>query len=1841
MGEVGTVLHGCTFLVSEPEPRRAAAYRTALISLGGRVVETAAGLVAATGVAVRLFELAPYLECCKAAEEPRVEHISPDWLSLQMRSRSLVPPTVSPLFRPLGGPPAEYTQGDTEVDGRYARTVVCGGVNAMAHTVIAFAGFASSSIDFNHALAMITRLGAAFGGCTAMGRDQEAGFDGIWWEGTTHLVCLVDDERGVASEAAVMQQALALRSKQLATAPRRGQASGTAGATREGTSLAPRAASNQSLGAAQIVLEVLHLAWLEDCVREWRRLPEHGYRLGMEELSRTIETSDRSVDCRTDRRRGRKDHDLPAQDGDVTLDAPKGSSKRMRKAAARAKAIRECEDALRAVIRSAPPPPPWMMPRLIEAEFAANSNAHGKAFRKLMLPSHISGGYWLQLPREMTAYMPEHDVPIILNAGNSSWMVQYLRREGNSNAGLSGGWRGFAIDQRLCAQDIVVFVHPNARRPRSLKPGEALQLHVVLFRKGTDVSDRADRSAYEFVRLVCTAAGSLDQLRKLPHPSPFTPEAVHTHSEQKKRRNDIPSLVQAKAKERAQAAVSECFEHAAWALGLAQDGEAKRSSSGVGWQDERAGGKKSSRRRNSPDAAATAWWPDSSDDDFPGGDKDQSEPQGTTAQRLTRDVVDEAVSDIGARAMAGAATEARQNGKSSRESGATSGYSERQPSARQTNSNPAPLDEQCPLSQDDRSIASRHEHGSACSSANRPKAPATGHGVPASIPPITSRVASQQDTSKNSLQENPARIRVGRLRRIVETSSSSSSDSESPLPSTPAVVMAPASTSAPRSNRPTPRAQGDNEEAGEGQDVRRTIDVPSAETASPQAESTPCAVEPTNVGVTLGPAPIAADNSTRDGTSDPLNGYNVASAIAGSKRSGPREVVEASARVVRVGESEASRQWDSSDEEEMEAERARAAAPAAAATIQDAEPADGLPKRGRGKRSQATKPKALRWKKHGHPWIKQMVRRFCVDGPEDARITKWVAEGNNPIDEPALWHIVYADSEEEDLEESQVVDGLLAHDLKMQAQKELDDLEELEKYQNHRADFEGIPEIRHHCRENETPKQVAAMYEVSLPLLLLMNITSQRDGSDAHLNLKSSSRASKHGFWLNVPPYRIDGNKTTRPIQPQKPARHHKKQRAAPPQGAIETPTPNGAVVSADTVAPRAAPSLRPPHGDGVEESTTCTSAAAGTVSARAAENLSPSLTMARLQPDAQAKQKEMMVPALCNSSLRGESEMPANQGTLWSNGIAPDASHTGGLVQSADNAQHAPGSSDAASPPSSLTSGKGDAETVGGVMAVGVKAVDDCSAIASYPVEEEKENAPARLAAHGCKCPSNARPSHVGHNPVRPMTSVASASSRMVTASCKGLSEIAPSHLGTRDANISPKASEPSRSSPFAANVQDPLVGDMTMAFNERSSVPVPLCSLARALDASIEEQRRERPSLSTDTSPRFGQQPIAEPRAAQASSNTTRPSVSGPGSPVTPLSSLLAEEPDVSHVLERPEGSVSTLAIGISSVVDDAPALIVQPKHRDWHLDCMRAVSRPYLATQGREPVAAICGSKLRATDSLEAHDLQKDLGTIEPPDLRDAHVEAELEEHSAPAAGIDCNTEWDHPAVTEQTAPSITGDDGSAISGGEILWSVSSPPPMPNLEEAAASLQVPSSSGSELPRTALKSADAAASTPSTRVGERASAHFGTSRGGVSPPGAQSSHSSPMATASERPSPIVQSLESPLRGRPAAKAIDAPPVIQAVGGREDDPIRARIRALAIQLGGEYVATTAFDPRCTHMVLVQPKRSEKLLAALAAGLWLLNPDWIDASAKGWANEEDYEVYALGLATPLPEGPLR
>ena len=59
------------------------------------------------------------------------------------------------------------------------------------------------------------------------------------------------------------------------------------------------------------------------------------------------------------------------------------------------------------------------------------------------------------------------------------------------------------------------------------------------------------------------------------------------------------------------------------------------------------------------------------------------------------------------------------------------------------------------------------------------------------------------------------------------------------------------------------------------------------------------------------------------------------------------------------------------------------------------------------------------------------------------------------------------------------------------------------------------------------------------------------------------------------------------------------------------------------------------------------------------------------------------------------------------------------------------------------------------------------------------------------------------------------------------------------------------------------------------------------------------------------------------------------------------------------------------------------------------------------------------------------------------------------------------------------------------------------------------------------------------------------------------------------------------------------------------------------------------FDPRCTHVIVavtdgtLQLKRTEKSLAAIAAGRWLLREEWLHESvASGaWLPEAPYEVF--------------
>ena len=59
------------------------------------------------------------------------------------------------------------------------------------------------------------------------------------------------------------------------------------------------------------------------------------------------------------------------------------------------------------------------------------------------------------------------------------------------------------------------------------------------------------------------------------------------------------------------------------------------------------------------------------------------------------------------------------------------------------------------------------------------------------------------------------------------------------------------------------------------------------------------------------------------------------------------------------------------------------------------------------------------------------------------------------------------------------------------------------------------------------------------------------------------------------------------------------------------------------------------------------------------------------------------------------------------------------------------------------------------------------------------------------------------------------------------------------------------------------------------------------------------------------------------------------------------------------------------------------------------------------------------------------------------------------------------------------------------------------------------------------------------------------------------------------------------------------------------------------------------YSDRCTHLVLCKVKRTEKLLARLAAGGWVMRVEWLAASsaAGGWLQEAEFEHFAPGDAT--------
>ncbi|GJY20497.1 DNA-binding pseudobarrel domain-containing protein [Tanacetum coccineum] len=76
-------------------------------------------------------------------------------------------------------------------------------------------------------------------------------------------------------------------------------------------------------------------------------------------------------------------------------------------------------------------------------------------FGKCMLPSNVLYSFWLILPSKFCVnYLPEHDTTIILvDESGKEFKTNYLK----VRHGLSAGWRGFTVAQRLLQGDILFF----------------------------------------------------------------------------------------------------------------------------------------------------------------------------------------------------------------------------------------------------------------------------------------------------------------------------------------------------------------------------------------------------------------------------------------------------------------------------------------------------------------------------------------------------------------------------------------------------------------------------------------------------------------------------------------------------------------------------------------------------------------------------------------------------------------------------------------------------------------------------------------------------------------------------------------------------------------------------------------------------------------------------------------------------------------------------------------------------------------------------------------------------------------------------------------------------------------------------------------------------------------------------------------------------------------------------------------------------------------------------------------------------------------------------------------
>ena len=194
----------------------------------------------------------------------------------------------------------------------------------------------------------------------------------------------------------------------------------------------------------------------------------------------------------------------------------------------------------------------------VGAAVAAGRSPAGPAFVKLMLPSHVAGGYWLQAPFGLADFLPATTCGVILACDGEEWKTTWLVRSAN-NGSLSGGWRGFAVDQRLAVGDALTFTK---------EPGLRLGVTVHRARRfesrddGDDGGDAARDAAREAAFAEAAAhtdalfanhgakPGAAVTVAGAPDPLPGGGTAVrsHVYSRRREGRRDAAASAAARAR---------------------------------------------------------------------------------------------------------------------------------------------------------------------------------------------------------------------------------------------------------------------------------------------------------------------------------------------------------------------------------------------------------------------------------------------------------------------------------------------------------------------------------------------------------------------------------------------------------------------------------------------------------------------------------------------------------------------------------------------------------------------------------------------------------------------------------------------------------------------------------------------------------------------------------------------------------------------------------------------------------------------------------------------------------------------------------------------------------------------------------------------------------------------------------------------------------------------------------------------------------------------------------------------------------------------------------------------